>query len=61
MRSSTIDAILNFRPSVVASNWKSIAYTTFGASAAVIEVVETLARLRILRTFTRNPSSRQRR
>jgi hypothetical protein len=58
---STIDAILNFRPSVVESNWKSIAHTTFGASASVIGVVEAPARLRILRTFTRNPSSRQRR
>lgn len=34
---------------------------TFGAPASVIGVVEAPARLRIFRTFTRNPSSRQRR
>ncbi|OFV79079.1 hypothetical protein RERY_02900 [Rhodococcus erythropolis] len=47
------------QPSVVESNWKSIAHTTFGASASVIGVVEAPARLHILRTFTRSPSSRQ--
>ena len=45
--SSTIDAILNFRSSVVKSNWKSIAHTTFGACASAIGVVEASARLRI--------------
>jgi hypothetical protein len=34
-------------PSVVESNWKSIAHTTFGASATIGGAVNTPARLRV--------------
>jgi hypothetical protein len=39
--SSIIDAILIALPSIVESNWKSIAHTTFGASAATCGTDDT--------------------
>ena len=48
-------------PSMVESNWKSIAHTTFGASAAIGGIDDTPDRLRGLRTRTWSPSSRHRR
>jgi hypothetical protein len=59
--SSSIAAILIALPSMVESNWKSIAYTTFGASAATGGIEDTPARLCGLRTRTCTPSSRHRR
>ena len=59
--SSTIDAILIALPSTVESNWKSIAHTTFGASASTGGIDDTPARLRGESTFTCSPSSRHRR
>ena len=56
--SSIIDAILIALPSMVESNWKSIAHTTFGASAATGGIEDTPARLRGLCTRTCRPSSR---
>jgi hypothetical protein len=56
--SSIIEAILTVLPSVMESNWKSIAHTTFGASAAIGGTEDTPARLRGLRTRTCRPSSR---
>ena len=56
--SSIIDAILMALPSMVESNWKSIAHTTFGASAAIGGTDDTPARLRGESTFTCSPSSR---
>jgi hypothetical protein len=51
--SSTMDTILIGRPSVVASNWKSTAHTTFGASAVggfgVFEAPRRLRRRRCRR------------
>jgi hypothetical protein len=59
--SSIIDAILMALPSMVESNWKSIAHTTFGASASIGGIEDTPARLRGLVTLTWRPSSRHRR
>ena len=56
--SSIIDAILMALPSMVESNWKSIAHTTFGASASTGGIEDTPARLRGLCTRTCRPSSR---
>jgi hypothetical protein len=56
--SSIIEAILTALPSVVESNWKSIAHTTFGASASIGGTEDTPARLRGLCTRTCKPSSR---
>jgi hypothetical protein len=56
--SSTIEAILMALTSMVESNWKSIAHTTFGASATIGGIEDTPARLRGLRTRTCRPSSR---
>ena len=56
--SSIIDAILMALPSMVESNWKSIAHTTFGASASTGGIEDTPARLRGLCTRTCSPSSR---
>jgi hypothetical protein len=53
-----IDAILIALPSTVESNWKSIAHTTFGASASTGGIEDTPARLRGLCTRTCKPSSR---
>jgi hypothetical protein len=58
VRSSTIDAILIAFPSIVESNWKSIAHTTFGASASIGGMDDTPARFRGLRIRTCPPSSR---
>ena len=55
--SSTIDAILIALPSVVESNWKSIAHTTFGASAITSGTEDVPARLRGLWTRRCSPSS----
>ena len=49
--SSIIDAILMALPSMVESNWKSIAHTTFGASASIGGIEDTPARFRGLRTL----------
>ena len=57
--SSIIDAILIALPSTVESNWKSIAHTTFGASASIGGIEDTPARLRGLCTRTCRPSSRR--
>ena len=46
MCSSTIEAILTAVPSMVESNRKSSAHTTFGASAVTCGVVDMPARLR---------------
>src|SRR5258708_1312929 len=54
--SSIIDAILTALPSTVESNWKSIAHTTFVASASTGGIEDTPARLRGLRTRTCKPS-----
>jgi hypothetical protein len=43
---SIIPAILMALPSVVESNWKSIAHTTFGASASMGGIDDTPVRLR---------------
>jgi hypothetical protein len=59
--SSIIEAILMALPSLVESNWKSIAHTTFGASASTGGIEDTPARLRGLRTRTCKPSSRHKR
>ena len=56
--SSVIEAILMALPSMVESNWKSIAHTTFGASASIGGIEETPARFRGLCTRTCSPSSR---
>ncbi len=56
--SSTVEAILMALPSTVESNWKSIAHTTFGASASIGGAEEIPARLRGDVTFTCRPSSR---
>ena len=53
--SSIIDAILMALPSMVESNWKSIAHTTFGASASTGGIEDTPARLRGLCTRTCRP------
>ena len=58
MCSSIIQAILMAFPSMVESNWKSIAHTTFGASACTGATEEVPARLRGLCTCTCRPSSR---
>ena len=57
--SSTIEASFTGVPQRRESNWKSIAQTTFGASASVIGQVLEPARLRLGLRATRNPSSRQ--
>jgi hypothetical protein len=44
-------------PTMVESNWKSIAHTTFGASASTGGIEGTPARLCGLRTRTCSPSS----
>ena len=59
--SSTIEQILINRPCSSASNWKSTAHTTFGASAVGASTVEDPTRLRRRRCGTRSPSSRHRR
>lgn len=59
--SSTIEQILIGRPCSSASNWKSTAHTTFGASAVGASTVEDPTRLRRRRCGTRSPSSRHRR
>jgi hypothetical protein len=59
--SSTIEAILMTLPSMVESNWKSIAHTTFGASASIGGIDDTPARLRGETTLTFRTSSRHRR
>ena len=59
--SSIIEAIFMALPSMVESNWKSIAHTTFGASASIGGIDDTPARFRGLVTLTWRPSSRQRR
>ena len=56
--SSIIDAILIALASTAESNWKSIAHTTFGASASIVAIEDTPARLRRLCTRTCRPSSR---
>ena len=56
--SSITDAILIALASTVESNWKSIAHTTFGASASTGGIEDTPARLRALCTRTCKPSSR---
>ncbi|CAM3494212.1 hypothetical protein MYIN104542_30380 [Mycobacterium intermedium] len=56
--SSIIEAILIALPSVVESYWKSIAHTTFGASAWIGGTEDCPIRLRGLRTRTCSPSSR---
>jgi hypothetical protein len=48
--SSIVDAILIALPSMMKSNWKSTAHTTFGASAWIGRIKDTPARLRRLRT-----------
>ena len=48
--SSIVDAILIALPSMMKSNWKSTAHTTFGASAWIGRIEDTPARLRRLRT-----------
>ena len=48
-------------PSVLVPNWKSIAHTTFGASASIGGIDDNPARLRGLLTLTWRPSSHQRR
>ncbi len=53
-----IEVILMALPSVVESNWKSIAHTTFGASASTGGIEDTPARLRGLCARTCSPSSR---
>ncbi len=68
--SSTIEQILIGRPCSSASNWKSTAHTTFGASTAHTtfgasavgaSTVEDPTRVRRRRCGTRSPSSRHRR
>ena len=57
--SSTTDRILTGRPSVVESNWKSMAHTMFGPVADGTGcTVEDPTRLRRRFTTTRRPSSR---
>jgi hypothetical protein len=55
--SSTIGPILIALPSMVESNWKSDAHSTFGASAIASGAEDVLARLRGEWTRTRGPSS----
>lgn len=55
--SSTIDANLIALPSVVESNWKSIAHTTFGASATTPGTEDIPDRFRGLWTRRCRPSS----
>lgn len=57
---SIIDANLTALPPMVESNWKSIAHTTFGASATIGGIEETPTRLRGLRTRTCSLSPRHR-
>jgi carbonic anhydrase/acetyltransferase-like protein (isoleucine patch superfamily) len=59
--SSIIDAILIALPSTVESNWKSIAQTTFGASASMGGIDDTPARFRGPCTRSCSPSSRHER
>ncbi|KAA0077240.1 hypothetical protein CIW52_32180 [Mycolicibacterium sp. P9-64] len=56
--SSTIEAILMACPSIVESNGKSIAHTTFGASASIGGIDDTPACLRGDVTFPCSHSSR---
>jgi hypothetical protein len=56
--SSTIDTILIALPSMVESNWKSSAHTTFGASATTGGTDDTPARFRGECTRRWSPSSR---
>jgi hypothetical protein len=54
-----IDTILIDRPSVVTSNWKSMAHKVFGPSAlGAAMAIEVPRRLRHRRCGTRRPSSR---
>ncbi|VBA41808.1 hypothetical protein LAUMK136_04240 [Mycobacterium attenuatum] len=59
--SSIIEAILMALPSTVESNWKSIAHTTFGASASIDGIEDTPARLRGEQILTCSPSWRHNR
>jgi hypothetical protein len=53
-----MEAIFTGLPSVVESNWKSTAHTSFGASAVGVPGAVLPRRLRRLRIGTRSPSSR---
>jgi hypothetical protein len=57
--STIIEAISMALPSVVESNWKSIAHTTFGASASIGVTKDTPGRIRADRVLTCRSSSRQ--